>query len=498
MVVSNEMSDSKRRRVAKQPLLQGYHPLPGTFDEFFSASDEPRPEFAGLVKQLDQVGLREFKKRQALASSAFLNAGVTFSVYSDKRGAERVFPFDLIPRVVTCAEWERVERGLQQRVRALNAFLSDVYGAQRILNEGVIPSALVLQSPGYLKEMRHVVPPRGIHVHIAGIDLIRGAQGEFIVLEDNARTPSGVSYVLENRGVMKRALPRVFSDLSVRSIDEYPAKLRQALCESAPVPAEEATAVVLTPGPFNSAYFEHSFLARRMGIPLVHASDMFVSDRGVFLKATSGAQRVDVIYRRIDDEFLDPQAFRADSLLGVAGLVRAYRAGQVTLANAIGNGVADDKAIYPYVPDMIRFYLSEEPILAQVKTYDCSRKEDLSYVLAHLSELVVKAVDGSGGYGMLMGPSASGAEIAEFKQKLLAKPRGYIAQPRIELSTAPTWVGDALGPRRLDLRPFILTGKSTWVLPGGLTRVALGEGSYVVNSSQGGGSKDTWVLGGAS
>lgn len=485
------------RRVPKLPLLKGYEPMAGAFDEFFSGKDEPRAELARLVKQLERVGLREFEKRQDLANGAFLDAGVTFSVYSESQGAERAFPFDLIPRVIAASEWDHVERGLEQRVRALNAFLADVYSGQRILEEGVIPKELVLKSPGYLKQMHGVVPPHGIYIHIAGIDLIRGAFGEFIVLEDNARTPSGVSYVLENRGVMKRALPRVFSKLAVRSTDEYPSRLRKALCESAPVQEHEAKAVVLTPGPFNSAYFEHSFLARRMGVPLVHASDMFVTDKGVFLKTTSGPERVDVIYRRIDDEFLDPKAFRPDSLLGVPGLVAAYRNGKVTLANAIGNGVADDKAIYPYVHDMIRFYLSEEPILAQVKTYDCSRKEDLKYVLEHLSELVVKAVDGSGGYGMLMGPAASKAEIAEFKEKLLAKPRGYIAQPRVELSTAPTWVDGAVVPRRLDLRPFVLTGKSIWVLPGGLTRVALKEGSYVVNSSQGGGSKDTWVLGGA-
>ncbi len=344
--------------------------------------------------------------------------------------------------------------------------------------------------------MHGVTPPRGVYIHIAGIDLIRGPSGEFVVLEDNARTPSGVSYVLENRGVMKRALPKVFNELSVRSIDDYPTKLRRALCETAPVDRDSASAVVLTPGPFNSAYFEHSFLARRMGVPLVHATDMFVEDEQVFLKTTSGPQRVHVIYRRVDDEFLDPLAFREDSLLGVPGLVGAYVAGNVTLANAIGNGVADDKAIYPYVPEMIRFYLSEEPILGQVETYDCSKPTDLSHVLANLNRLVVKAVDGSGGYGMLMGPTASDTEISEFREKLKAKPRGYIAQPRIELSTAPTWIDGVVGPRRLDLRPFVLTGKKTWVLPGGLTRVALAKGSYVVNSSQGGGSKDTWVLGG--
>lgn len=491
------MQETKGDRPRKLPLFSDYQPLDGTFDEFFSETRHAREGLTGLVKELDRVGRREFQQRQALASSTFLNAGVTFSVYSDSQGAERVFPFDLIPRVITASQWDQVERGLKQRVLALNAFLGDVYGEQRIMKEGVIPSAHVLGSPGYLEKMRGVVPPHGVYIHIAGIDLIRGADGEFVVLEDNARTPSGVSYVLENRGVMKRALPRVFGELSVRSIDEYPARLRKALCQTAPVPVDDAKAVVLTPGPYNSAYFEHSFLARRMGVPLVHASDIFVESDKVYLKTTSGAQRVDVIYRRIDDEFLDPRVFRPDSLLGVPGLVSAYVSGNVTLANAIGNGVTDDKAIYPYVHDMIRFYLSEEPLLQQVTTYDCSRKDDLSYVLAHLNELVVKAVDGSGGYGMLMGPTASKTEIEEFRQKLLTKPRGYVAQPRIELSTAPTWVDGVVAPRRLDLRPFILTGSDSWVLPGGLTRVALTEGSYVVNSSQGGGSKDTWVLGGA-
>lgn len=490
------MQETKAPRQSKLPLFNDYEPLAGAFDEFFSESHQAREGLLGLVKELDRVGRREFQKRQALASSAFLNAGVTFSVYSDSQGAERVFPFDLIPRVITASQWDEVERGLKQRVLALNAFLCDVYGEQRIMKEGVIPQEHVLGSPGYIEKMRGVVPPHGVYIHIAGIDLIRGADGEFVVLEDNARTPSGVSYVLENRGVMKRALPRVFGELSVRSIDEYPTQLRKALCQTAPVPEGEAKAVVLTPGPYNSAYFEHSFLARRMGVPLVHPSDIFVDAHQVYLKTTSGAQRVDVIYRRIDDEFLDPQVFRPDSLLGVPGLVGAYVSGNVTLANAIGNGVTDDKAIYPYVHAMIRFYLSEEPLLKQVTTYDCSKKDDLSFVLGHLHELVVKAVDGSGGYGMLMGPTATKAEIEEFRQKLLARPRGYIAQPRIELSTAPTWVDGVVAPRRLDLRPFVLTGSDAWVLPGGLTRVALTEGSYVVNSSQGGGSKDTWVLGG--
>jgi uncharacterized circularly permuted ATP-grasp superfamily protein len=479
---------------AKVPLFGQYERLEGTYDEFFTASGQPRPVVARLVRALDRIGIREFQKCQQLANSAFLNAGVTFSVYSDERGGERVFPFDLIPRVISSAEWDQVERGLSQRVKVLNLFLNDIYGKQSILSEDIIPKHLVFGSSGYLPKLRGVTPPGGVYVHIAGIDLIRGPSGEFLVLEDNARTPSGVSYVLENRGVMKRALPLVFRKLNVRSVDDYPNVLRSTLCECAPLPDAPVRAVVLTPGPFNSAYFEHSFLARRMGCELAHASDLFVQDHKVYLKTTSGPEQIHVIYRRIDDDFLDPEFFRADSLLGVAGLVSAYIAGNVTLANALGNGVADDKAIYPYVPAMIRFYLGEEPIIGQVETFNCDHASDLAFVLANLQKLVVKAVDGSGGYGMLMGPTASARELEEFEGKLRKNPRGYIAQPRIELSTAPTWCETELSPRRLDLRPFVLTGKKTWVLPGGLSRVALEENSYVVNSSQGGGSKDTWVL----
>jgi uncharacterized circularly permuted ATP-grasp superfamily protein len=476
-------------------LFEGYCPLEGTLDEFFDDDSVPRTKLSSVVRALDELGVPTFKKRQRLANSVFLKAGITFSVYSDKRGTERIFPFDLVPRVVDGAHWEEVERGLTQRVHALNAFLNDVYGAQRILKEKVISEELVLGSTGYLKSMVGVTPPSGVYVHIAGIDLIRDPDGRFLVLEDNARTPSGVSYVLENRSVLKRTLPQVFGRLPVRSVDNYPARLKSALSEVSPVPAEETRVVVLTPGAYNSAYFEHSFLARRMGCYLAQGSDLFVHEDRVYLKTTAGPQRVHVIYRRVDDEFLDPEAFREDSLLGVPGLVRAYIKGNVTIANAIGNGVADDKAIYPYVPDMIRFYLSEEPILGQVETFICSRDRDRSHVLKNLHKMVVKAVDASGGYGMLIGPSASVEELEEFRGRITKNPRGYIAQPRIDFSTAPTWTGESVGPRRVDLRPYIVTGKSTWVLPGGLTRVALNNGSYVVNSSQGGGSKDTWVLG---
>ena len=493
------------RRYASQPvsqgathpapdLFRGYRPLEGTFDEYFDPAGAPRPEAELVIHLLERLGEREFRQRRKLANATFLKSGITFSVYSDRRGAERIFPFDLVPRLVPGDEWARVERGLEQRIRALNAFLADVYGDQRILAEGKVPREMVLGAKGYVPKVQGIRPPGGVYVHVAGIDLIRGPDGRFLVLEDNARTPSGVSYVLENRGVMKKVFPRVFAESQVQGVEAYPVRLREALDSVGPAPSDEDGTVVLTPGPFNSAYFEHSFLARRMGVPLVEGRDLFVDDDTVFAKTTLGPRRVDVIYRRIDDPFLDPEAFRPDSLLGVPGLFRAYARGNVALANAIGNGVADDKGIYPFVPDMVRFYLSEEPILEQVETFVCAREDDRRYVLEHLDQLVVKAVNEAGGYGMLMGPQASRKERREFAARIEADPRNYIAQPRIELSTCPTWDGTAMAPRRVDLRPYVVTGHDTWVLPGGLTRVALVEGSDVVNSSQGGGSKDTWVL----
>jgi len=479
-------------------LFEGYRPLDGTWDEYFAADGIPRAEAGDLVDLLDGLGAKEFRGRQKLADATFLRGGITFSVYSDRRGAERIFPFDLIPRIIDGGRWRRVEDGLKQRIAALNAFLSDVYGDQRILDEGVIPRHLVEGAKGYLPKMRGIRPPSGVHVHIAGIDLIRDPEGNFLVLEDNVRTPSGVSYVLENRTVMKKVFPRIFSESRVQGVDEYPLRLVEALMSVGPAPDNEEGTAVLTPGPYNSAYFEHSFLARRMGVPLIEGSDLFVDDDRVYAKTTLGPRRIDVLYRRIDDPFLDPQAFRKDSVLGVPGIVAAYAKGNIALANAIGNGVADDKGIYPFVPDMIRFYLSEEPILGQVETYVCDREEDRRYVVEHIDKLVVKAVNEAGGYGMLIGPQASRRERADFRKRIEADPRNYIAQPRIELSTCPTWTAKGVAPRRVDLRPYVLTGTSgSWVLPGGLTRVALVEGSYVVNSSQGGGSKDTWVLQGA-
>jgi uncharacterized circularly permuted ATP-grasp superfamily protein len=488
-----------QRAGAPARVFEGYEPLAGTYDEFFARAGRARPEAASVVGLLDALGRREFRARQRLADTTFLKSGITFSVYSNtSEGTERIFPFDLIPRIIPEAEWQRVARGLEQRIRALNAFLGDVYGAQRILRENVVPRELVEGAKGYQRAMHGVQPPKGVFVHIAGVDLIRGPDGSFVVLEDNVRTPSGVSYVLENRMVMKKVFPQIFRQSTVESIEEYPARLRQALADVDPTEAADPYTVVLTPGPFNSAYFEHSFLARRMGCELVEGPDLFVDDDRVYAKTTRGPRPVNVIYRRIDDAFLDPEVFRKDSLLGIPGLVRAYAKGNVALANAIGNGVVDDKGIYPFVPDMIRFYQGEEPILGQVPTYVCARDAERAYVVEHLHELVVKAVNEAGGYGMLIGPQASRKELADFGARIADNPRNYIAQPRIELSTCPTWIAGRVAPRRVDLRPYVVTGTDTWVLPGGLTRVALVKGSYVVNSSQGGGSKDTWVVAGGS
>jgi uncharacterized circularly permuted ATP-grasp superfamily protein len=477
-----------------QTVLQGYAPLPRTYDELFFADGTPREDVADLVAELDQLGRLEFMTRQKLAEGALFRGGVTFSVYADARGQEKIFPFDLIPRVLPAKTWATIERGLIQRVTALNLFLADLYGDQRILKEGRIPEAVVLGTTGYLKELRGLRPREGVYVNIAGIDLIRGPDGDFLVLEDNLRTPSGVSYVIENRLVMKRVFPGVFRRSRVRPVESYPARLGDALMSISPRPPSESRIVVLTPGPYNSAYFEHSFLARQMGCDLVQGSDLFVHDQRVYVKTTAGPRQVDVIYRRIDDDYLDPAVFREDSILGVRGLIGAYAAGHVSLANAPGNGVADNKAVYPFVPDMIRFYLGEEPVIGQVETYLCARPKECQHVLESLKSMVVKAVDGSGGYGMLFGPRASQAEIEAFAEKIRANPEGYVAQPVVELSTCPTWAEGEAAPRRVDLRPFVLCGKTTWVLPGGLTRVAPHAGSYVVNSSQGGGSKDTWVL----
>jgi uncharacterized circularly permuted ATP-grasp superfamily protein len=492
--------------IAGPGLFADYPLLPGTFDELIAAGGSPRPDFRRAADLLATMSPDAFARAQGLAELALFNQGVTFSVYSDKSGTEKIFPFCLVPRMVSASAFAHLERGLEQRLRALGLFLDDVYGEQRILAESPVLRDLVLGAKQYLPILRGVRPPGGVRIHVSGVDLIRDHEGTFRVLEDNLRTPSGVSYVVENRLIGKRILPQVFDLARVRRVDHYPARLAETLRSVAPAhnargaagPAGSAPCVVvLTPGPYNSAYFEHSFLARQMGIELVQAPDLFVDDDRVFVRTTRGPRRVDVIYRRTDDAFLDPDVFRPDSALGVRGLVRAYAAGNVALANAPGNGVADDKAVYAFVPEMIRFYLGESPILEQVPTYVCARDDDRAYVLENLDKLVVKAVDEAGGVGMLMGPQATRATLAEFRERVIADPRRYIAQHRVELSTCPTW--DAkhrrLVPRRVDLRPYILTSPDgPWVLPGGLSRVALREGSYVVNSSQGGGSKDTWVL----
>jgi uncharacterized circularly permuted ATP-grasp superfamily protein len=485
---------SAAARVPPPLLFDGYEPLNGCYDESVFPDGSPRPHARHSHDALSAMSLDDFERYQSLAELSLYNQGVTFSVYSDQRGTEKIFPICLVPRVISAAEWTRVERGLIQRITALNAFLDDLYGKQKILADGIVVPELVLGAKTFAKELLGVAAPGGVRIPIAGIDLIRGPDGQFRVLEDNVRTPSGVSYVVENRLVTKRIFRSGMS--GVLPVEQYPVELARTLRSLSPTDPDSARMVVLTPGSFNSAYFEHTFLARHMGIDLVEAGDLFVEDDTVFMRTTHGPQRVDVIYRRIDDAYLDPDFFRPDSLLGVRGLMRAYLKGRVALANAPGNGCADDKAVYPFVPDMIRYYLGEDPILPQVDTFVCAREDDCAYVLEHLSELVVKAVDEAGGYGMLMGPQSTAEQCAEFRRRIVAEPRKYIAQHRVELSTCPTWVPERrrVAPRRVDLRPFVLTRPGgSWVLPGGLTRVALVEGSYVVNSSQGGGSKDTWV-----
>ncbi|HXQ28693.1 MAG TPA: circularly permuted type 2 ATP-grasp protein [Gemmatimonadales bacterium] len=479
-------------RTASAGMFDHYEPVEPAYDEAFAAPGKPRGAMASTIACFESMGLADVRKRKRLADQAFRDLGVTFLVHGDARGVERTLPFDPIPRVITASDWALLERGLEQRVRALNAFLGDVYGQQRILKDGRVPRDVVLGSGGFLAAVHGVRPRGGVYIHVAGIDVIRRPDGEFAVLEDNLRTPSGVSYVLENRKVMKRLFPQALSRNDVRPVDEYPARLREAL--SSLVPGGSARGVVLTPGPYNSAYFEHCFLARQMGCGLVQGSDLAVRSDGVFMRTTHGLAQVDVIYRRIDDAFLDPETFRADSLIGVPGLVRAYAAGTVVVANGIGNGVADDKSVYPFVPEMVRFYLDETPLLRQVETFRCGTPRDRDYVLANLASLVVKAVGGAGGYGMLVGPAATRKERSAFADRIRANGAEYIAQPLIELATCPTLLPARVAPRRVDLRPYVVTGRSSWVLPGGLTRVAMRNGSYVVNSSQGGGSKDTWVL----
>jgi len=466
------------------------------FDEM-GPGTAPRDVYARLSRFLQETPAEILESRRAQAELLFRRIGITFAVYGDKDASERLIPFDIIPRLFARSEWNRLEQGLFQRVKALNMFLTDVYGKQEILAAGIVPRDLVLRNPGYRPEMAGYRAPHDVWVHIAGIDVIRVDDKDFYVLEDNARTPSGVSYMLENREAMLRLFPDLFVDHRVAPVDDYPDRLLTTLRSVAPHSApNEPTVVVLTPGQYNSAYYEHSFLADKLGVELVEGSDLFVRDNIVYMRTTTGPQRVDVIYRRIDDEFLDPLAFRPDSVLGVPGLLAAYQAGNVTLANAVGTGVSDDKAIYTYMPEIIRFYTGEEPILKNVPTWRCREDEALAYVLDHLPELVVKEVNGSGGYGMLVGPHASKNAIAEFRTKLKNDPANFIAQPTLSLSTCPVSVDSGVAPRHVDLRPFVLSGAKgmTSLTPGGLTRVAMKEGSLVVNSSQGGGTKDTWVI----
>jgi len=481
----------------KRGLFESYEPAE-FYDEMFSAPGVPRPHYVKMFDRLAGLAAAQFEERRHLADVAFLLQGITFTVYSDGRGTERLFPFDLIPRILPHSEWSRIERGLAQRVVALNLFLQDVYGQQRIFKDGQISRSLVYSCQHFRREMIGIEVQRGIHTHISGIDLVRDSRtGEFLVLEDNVRTPSGISYVLENRLVMTRTFPDAFQAYEVLPVNHYPAELCAILRSISPRGGDEPQMVLLTPGIHNSAYFEHSFLAQQMGIDLVEGRDLIVDGGVVYMKTIHGLKRVDVIYRRVDDEFLDPLAFRPDSLLGVPGLMGAYRAGTVALANAVGNGVVDDKAIYAYVPDFIRYYLGEEPILRNVETHLCSRPNDLGYVLEHLEELVVKAVGESGGYGMLIGPTAHRATLEEFRRRIEADPRNYIAQPVIALSRVPSYhaATASVAGRHVDLRPYCLyNGDKVIIVPGGLTRVALQPGSLVVNSSQGGGSKDTWVL----
>ena len=478
------------------------------FDEMYAAlpyvAEAVRPHYRAYADWLAQQSPQTMLRQREEAEMIFRRVGITFAVYGakdeDGAGTERLIPFDLIPRVIPAHEWAAMERGLVQRVTALNRFIEDVYHDQEILKAGIVPREQVLNNAQYRPEMVGVDVPGRIYSHISGIDIVRapvpGGKGgaEYYVLEDNLRVPSGVSYMLEDRKMMMRLFPELFSRYKVAPVAHYPDLLLETLRDSSPATTADPTVVVLTPGMYNSAYFEHAFLAQQMGVELVEGQDLFVRDRFVYMRTTQGPTRVDVIYRRVDDDFLDPLVFRPNSTLGCAGLLDAYRAGDVTICNAIGTGVADDKSIYPYVPQMIEFYLGEKPILSNVPTFMCRKPEDLAYTLANLKDLVVKEVHGAGGYGMLVGPAATQAEIEDFRKALLAKPDGYIAQPTLSLSSCPTYVESGIAPRHIDLRPFVLSGKQVRMVPGGLTRVALKEGSLVVNSSQGGGSKDTWVL----
>ena len=464
------------------------------YDEMRDGDGSVRPHYRAFSDWLERTGQDQIAQKRDEAERAFHRIGITFAVYGQDSGTERLIPFDIVPRIIPAAEWRTLERGLKQRVQALNLFLHDIYHDQNILKADVIPPERVLANTQYRCEMQGMDVPGGIYAHVAGVDLVRADEGAYYVLEDNLRVPSGVSYMLENRRMMMRLFPELFASQSVKPVEHYPDLLLENLRGVAPAGEERPDVAVLTPGAYNSAYFEHAFLAQQMGVELVEGQDLFVQNDTLYMRTTRGPKRVHVLYRRVDDDFLDPRAFRPDSMLGVPGLFSAYRAGRVTLANAIGTGVADDKSIYPFVPAMIRFYLTEEPILNNVPTWQLSKEDDLHYCLDHLAELVVKEVHGAGGYGMLVGPAASAAEREAFRGRIVAEPHKYIAQRTLSLSTCPTFTDNGLAPRHVDLRPYVLSGKTVNLVPGGLTRVALREGSLVVNSSQGGGTKDTWVI----
>ena len=464
------------------------------FDEVFGRGSAPRPHYTALISILESFTLEDVARRERLQRLALMNQGITFTVYGEKEGLERIFPFDFVPRIIPAAEWKQLQDGLVQRITALNLFLADIYQEQKCLRDRVIPSELVFSRREYKRELRGVIPPRKIFTHVVGTDIVRDGEGRYHVLEDNCRVPSGVSYVLENRTLLNRVFPEFFASYPVRPVNDYPSLLLDTLLHAAPRASQSPVTVVLSPGIHNSAYFEHSFLAREMGVPLVEGRDLLVEGNRVFMRRTHGKRQVDVIYRRVDDDFLDPLTFRRDSMLGVPGLLSVYRDGNVVLANAPGSGVADDKSVYAYMPDLIKYYLDEEPLLSQVPTYLGFRKDDLRYMTEHADRLVIKTTGDAGGYGMLMGPFAAKKEIEAYLVQVKKNPGNYIAQPLVDLSSHPTHVEGRFEPRRIDLRPFILYGDRIRVLPGGLTRVALRPGSYVVNSSQGGGSKDTWVL----
>ncbi|MBV1837749.1 circularly permuted type 2 ATP-grasp protein [Acetobacter estunensis] len=474
-------------------IFAAYH-VPDFFCELMNRGGPLPDELRSVRDRLAQFDLAELRHRTENAEKQLYRLGITFTVYSDREAIDRILPFDVIPRVLTAREWTHIEKGVQQRVQAINLFLHDIYHDRNILRDGVVPEHLVLQNANYCEAMVGVDAPGGVYVHINGTDLIRDRSGRFLVLEDNARTPSGVSYVIENRHMMLRLMPDLASGVPLRSVEDYGSQLYRTLCEVAPAGVTDPQVVLLSPGIYNSAYFEHVFLAREMGVPLVEGHDLLVENHRVYMRTVAGLRPVHSIYRRIDDTFLDPLAFNPDSLLGVPGLVEAYRRGNVTIANALGTGVADDKAVYAYMPRIIRYYLDEDPILDSVETHICAETEGLAFTLANLEKLVVKPVGESGGYGLLIGPHATATKLDDFRARLKARPDNYISQPVIDLSVTPTICPDGVEARHVDLRPFALTGKSTWVLPGGLSRVALRKGSLVVNSSQGGGSKDTWVM----